>query len=32
VPVPFAGSLEQLYIPQPQDIINAVKTVTDWSG
>ncbi len=32
VPVPFAGSLEQLYIPQAQDIINAVKSVTDWSG
>ena len=32
VPVPFAGSLEQLYIPQAQDVINAVKTVTDWSG
>ncbi len=32
VPVPFAGSLEQLYIPQAQDVINAVKTVTDWRG
>ena len=31
VPVPFAGSLEQLYIPQAQDVINAVKTVTDWT-
>ena len=31
VPVPFAGSLEDLYIPSAQDIVNAVKTVTEWS-
>ena len=31
VPVPFAGPLEDLYIPSAQDIINAVKTVTEWS-
>lgn len=31
VPVPFARSLEDLYIPSAQDIINAVKTVTEWS-
>jgi pyruvate dehydrogenase E1 component beta subunit len=30
VPVPFAGPLEDLYIPSAQDIISAVKTVTDW--
>ena len=32
VPVPFARSLEDLYIPSPQDIVNAAKTVTDWNG
>ena len=31
VPVPFAGSLEDLYIPSAQDIVNAVKKVTEWS-
>jgi len=31
VPVPFARSLENLYIPSPQDIVNATKTVTDWN-
>lgn len=31
VPVPFAGPLEDLYIPSAQDIINAVKTVAEWS-
>jgi pyruvate/2-oxoglutarate/acetoin dehydrogenase E1 component len=31
VPVPFAGPLEDLYIPSAQDIINAVKIVTEWS-
>jgi len=30
VPVPFAQSLEDAYIPSAQDIVNAVKTVTDW--
>jgi acetoin:2,6-dichlorophenolindophenol oxidoreductase subunit beta len=31
VPVPFAQPLEDLYIPSAQDIINAAKTVTEWS-
>ena len=31
VPVPFAGPLEDLYIPSVQDIVNAAKTVTEWS-
>jgi pyruvate/2-oxoglutarate/acetoin dehydrogenase E1 component len=31
VPVPFAGSLEDLYIPSVQDIVNAAKTVAEWS-
>jgi pyruvate dehydrogenase E1 component beta subunit len=31
VPVPFAASLEDLYMPTAQDITNAVKTVTEWS-
>ncbi|MHB1732453.1 alpha-ketoacid dehydrogenase subunit beta [Ferrimicrobium acidiphilum] len=31
VPIPFAGPLEDLYIPSAQDVINAVKTVTEWS-
>jgi pyruvate/2-oxoglutarate/acetoin dehydrogenase E1 component len=31
VPVPFAASLEDLYMPSTQDIVNAVKTVTEWS-
>jgi len=31
VPVPFAASLEDLYIPSAQDIVNVVKTVTEWS-
>ena len=31
VPVPFAASLEDLYMPSAQDITNAVKTVTEWS-
>ncbi|HEY5855435.1 MAG TPA: alpha-ketoacid dehydrogenase subunit beta [Aldersonia sp.] len=30
VPVPFAESLEDAYIPSVQDIVNAAKTVTDW--
>ena len=30
VPVPFAASLEDAYIPSVQDIVNAAKTVTDW--
>jgi acetoin:2,6-dichlorophenolindophenol oxidoreductase subunit beta len=31
VPVPFAQPLEDLYIPSAQDIVNAAKTVTEWS-
>jgi acetoin:2,6-dichlorophenolindophenol oxidoreductase subunit beta len=31
VPVPFAQPLEDLYIPSMQDIVNAAKTVTEWS-
>jgi acetoin:2,6-dichlorophenolindophenol oxidoreductase subunit beta len=31
VPVPFAQPLEDLYIPSVQDIVNAAKTVTEWS-
>jgi pyruvate dehydrogenase E1 component beta subunit len=31
VPVPFAQPLEDLYIPSVQDIVNAAKTVTQWS-
>lgn len=31
VPVPFARSLEDAYIPQAQDVVNAVKLVTDWA-
>jgi pyruvate dehydrogenase E1 component beta subunit len=30
VPVPFAATLEDLYIPDAQRIVNAVKTVTEW--
>jgi len=29
-PVPFSGSLEDLYIPDPQRVVNTVKTVTEW--
>jgi pyruvate/2-oxoglutarate/acetoin dehydrogenase E1 component len=31
VPVPFAAPLEDAYIPSMQDIVNAAKTVTEWS-
>jgi pyruvate/2-oxoglutarate/acetoin dehydrogenase E1 component len=31
VPVPFAAPLEDAYIPSVQDIVNAAKTVTEWS-
>ncbi|HEX7430184.1 MAG TPA: alpha-ketoacid dehydrogenase subunit beta [Mycobacterium sp.] len=31
VPVPFAGPLEDLYIPSVQDIVNAAKAVAEWS-
>ncbi|AEF42662.1 alpha-ketoacid dehydrogenase subunit beta [Hoyosella subflava] len=30
-PVPFAESLEDAYIPSVQDIVNAAKSVADWS-
>jgi len=30
-PVPFADSLEDLFIPDAQKVINAVKTAVDWS-
>jgi acetoin:2,6-dichlorophenolindophenol oxidoreductase subunit beta len=30
-PVPFASALEDLYIPDPQRIANAVKTVAEWT-
>ena len=29
-PVPFADSLEDLYIPDAQKVVNAVKAVTGW--
>lgn len=29
-PVPFSAALEDLYIPDAQKVINAVKTVTEW--
>ena len=31
VPVPFAGPLEDLYIPSVQDIVNTAKAVAEWS-
>jgi acetoin:2,6-dichlorophenolindophenol oxidoreductase subunit beta len=30
-PVPFTDSLEDLYIPDAQKVVNAVKTVTGWT-
>jgi pyruvate dehydrogenase E1 component beta subunit len=30
-PVPFSSALEDLYIPDAQRIVNAVKTVTGWT-
>jgi pyruvate dehydrogenase E1 component beta subunit len=30
-PVPFSTALEDIYIPDAQRIVNAVKTVTGWS-
>jgi len=30
VPVPFSDVLEDLYIPDAQRVVNAVKTVTEW--
>jgi len=31
-PVPFSNTLEDLYIPDAQRIVNAVKAVTEWTG
>jgi len=31
-PVPFSNALEDLYIPDAQRIVNAVKAVTEWTG
>jgi pyruvate/2-oxoglutarate/acetoin dehydrogenase E1 component len=30
-PVPFSSTLEDLYVPDAQRIVNAVKTVADWA-
>ena len=30
-PVPFSNVLEDLYIPDPQRIANAIKTVAEWT-
>jgi pyruvate dehydrogenase E1 component beta subunit len=30
-PVPFAGPLEDLYVPDAQRIANAVKAVAEWA-
>ena len=30
-PVPFSDALEDLYIPDAQRVVNAAKTVTEWS-
>src|SRR5882724_442279 len=30
-PVPFSNTLEDIYIPDAQRVVNAVKTVTGWS-
>jgi pyruvate dehydrogenase E1 component beta subunit len=30
-PVPFSNTLEDLYIPDEQRIVNAVKTVAEWA-
>jgi acetoin:2,6-dichlorophenolindophenol oxidoreductase subunit beta len=29
-PVPFTGSLEDLFIPDAQRVANAVKTAVEW--
>jgi pyruvate dehydrogenase E1 component beta subunit len=29
-PVPFADTLEDLYIPDAQRVVNAAKTVVEW--
>jgi pyruvate dehydrogenase E1 component beta subunit len=30
-PVPFSNTLEDLYIPDEQRIVNAVKAVAEWA-
>jgi pyruvate dehydrogenase E1 component beta subunit len=30
-PVPFSKALEDLYVPDPQRVVNAVKTVVEWT-
>jgi pyruvate dehydrogenase E1 component beta subunit len=30
-PVPFSNTLEDLYMPDAQRIVNAVKTVAEWA-
>jgi acetoin:2,6-dichlorophenolindophenol oxidoreductase subunit beta len=30
-PVPFSGALEDLYIPDAQRIVNAVKATVGWT-
>jgi pyruvate dehydrogenase E1 component beta subunit len=30
-PVPFSNTLEDIYIPDAQRIVNAVKTVAEWA-
>jgi len=30
-PVPFSNTLEDLYVPDAQRIVNAVKAVAEWS-
>jgi len=30
-PVPFSNALEDLYIPDAQRVVNAVKAVTGWT-
>jgi acetoin:2,6-dichlorophenolindophenol oxidoreductase subunit beta len=30
-PVPFSNALEDIYIPDAQRVVNAVKTVTGWT-
>jgi acetoin:2,6-dichlorophenolindophenol oxidoreductase subunit beta len=30
-PVPFSNALEDIYIPDAQRIVNAVKTVAEWA-
>jgi pyruvate dehydrogenase E1 component beta subunit len=30
-PVPFSKALEDLYVPDPQRVVNAVKTAVEWT-